>query len=176
MKKVFVVLFILTCAFSSVCSAKGYWMAREPIARADGSYHVSDQIPLGSEGTRVWESTVGPYYMYFCLTYVMCSDDGDEIVVPIKAHNIAYKGTEYYFSLVKYKYSTRTCKYFASKYFSSSNYNVSPKENEWRNVNLVRADANFWVSPIENANKVILKQWMFMRDNQFLKRYEFVED
>ena len=58
----------------------------------------------------------------------------------------------------------------------SLSYNVSPKENEWRNVNLVRADANFWVSPIENANKVILKQWMFMRDNQFLKRYEFVED
>lgn len=75
-----------------------------------------------------------------------------------------------------YKYSTRTCKYFASKYFSSSNYNVSPKENEWRNVNLVRANANFWVSPIEKANGVILEQWMFMRDNQFLKRYEFVED
>ena len=176
MKKVFVVLFILTCAFSSVCSAKGYWMAREPIERADGSYHVSDQLPLGSEGTRVWQATRGPSYMYFCLTYVMCSDDGDEIVVPIKIHNIAYKGTFYNFALVKYKYSTRTCEFIKLKFFRTPEYNVSPSVNDWRDLDVAGADPVPWASVIESANTDIVKQWKFMRDMQFLKRYEFVED
>ena len=173
MRKLLVLLFLLMCIFSSVCSAKGYWTAVEPVAREDGTYHVSDQLPLGEGGT-VWQESEGTYMLYFFFTHVMCSDDGNEIIVPIRAR-VYYSGTAYDFMLVKYKYSTRRCEYVSTKSFRSANYNATPRLSDMVDFTTY-AKADFWGGVIEHFNNNILMQWSLMMNQNMLKRYEFVED
>ena len=84
MRKVIALLFACMCIFSS-CSAKGYWMAKEPVARTDGTYHIQDQIPYSSEGTRIFKDGE-PTELFIYLDDIIVSDGMMDVIIPIKAH------------------------------------------------------------------------------------------
>lgn len=172
MRKVLVLLFAFMCIFGQ-CSAKGYWMGVEPVARPDGTYHVSDQIPLSGGGT-VWQESEGTYMINFFFSNVMCSDDGMEIIFPIRA-KVYYHGTAFDYMLVKYNYATGMCEYVSTKSFRSSIYNATPRLSDMVNFTPY-AKADFWSNVIKHFNKNILFQWNLMASQNMLKRYEFVED
>ena len=175
MKKLLVFLFILVCAFSSVCSAKGYWTAVAPTAREDGLYHLIDRPMAGETEMAIWRTSEGPYDIYFFLRHVMCSDDGDEIIIPARMFRMSHMGNEYVFALVKYRYSTREARYVILKTVKSTDR--VPSNSDFKESRIVRGgNASFWVGPIERSNEAILKEWRKMMDKNKLKRYEFVED
>lgn len=174
MKKVITLLFVFMAIFSS-CSAKGYWTAAEPVARADGAYHLIDlPAPVGDE-EYLLSIPYGAFHVNFYLGRLMCSDDGDEIIIPTRFVRVTHIGYEHLFALLKYRYSTRKVNYVILKTFVSPD--KMPNESDWREFKLSRGvDACCWLEVVEGAKGAILKVWMAMAKKNMLKRYEFVED
>ena len=174
MKKVITLLFAFMAIFSS-CSAKGYWTAAEPVARADGTYHLIDYpVPVDVEKA-TWRTELGSFYVFFFLNNVMCSDDGDEIIIPARMYKLSHMGKEDVFALIRYRYSTGQAYYVVIKTFKSTTR--APKASDFWEVKLSRGvSASYWVEAVEKSKGAILKEWMVMAKKNMLKRYEFVED
>lgn len=174
MRKVIALLFACMCIFSS-CSAKGYWMAKDPVARTDGTYHIQDQIPYSSEGTRIFKDGE-PTELFIYLDDIIVSDGMMDVIIPIKAHNANYNGTELTFTLVKINLDNDIFSVVAEKHFVSPTYNVVPNVSDWRDMYITRKYASLWSIPLSwynvdnivNHLRIMLKQGMY-------KRYEFME-